>query len=99
MELAEILKDKKVEDFSREELENLATENNVAFKSTSKDATIFKNLVKSLNTSEEEPKKKVKILLPVTGRFKLSESIGDKVEYPASLADELVENKYAEFVK
>ena len=41
---------------------------------------------------------KVKILLPVAGRFRLSASVGDEVLYSEALANELVENKYAEFV-
>jgi hypothetical protein len=44
-------------------------------------------------------KVKVKILLPVAGKYFLSANVGDKVSYPESLANELVEDKYAEFVK
>lgn len=42
---------------------------------------------------------KVKILLPVAGKYNLSANVGEEVVYPASLATELVEDKYAEFVK
>lgn len=44
-------------------------------------------------------KRKVKILLPVSGTYKLSASVGDVVSYPETLAEQLVEDKYAEFVK
>lgn len=43
--------------------------------------------------------KKVKILLPVAGRYLLPDNVGDVVAYPESLATQLVEDKYAEFVK
>lgn len=43
--------------------------------------------------------KKVKILNPVGCKYKLSANVGEEVNYPAALADELVENKDAEFVK
>lgn len=43
--------------------------------------------------------KKVRIVLPIAGKFLRSENVGDVAEYPAALADEMVENKYAEFVK
>lgn len=45
------------------------------------------------------PKKlKVKILLPVAGKFKLSANVGEKVSYPEALAQELIDAKYAELV-
>lgn len=45
------------------------------------------------------PKKiKVKILLPVAGKFKLSANVGEKVSYPEGLANDLIEAKYAEKV-
>lgn len=44
-------------------------------------------------------KVKVRILLPVSGAYALSASVGDVVSYPATLANQLVEDKYAEFVK
>ena len=39
--------------------------------------------------------KKVTILLPVAGKFKLSANVGEKVDYPIALAKELIEAKYA----
>ncbi|TVZ55604.1 hypothetical protein OD91_0859 [Lutibacter sp. Hel_I_33_5] len=42
---------------------------------------------------------KIKILLPVAGKYFLSANVGDVVSYPKALAEELVEDKYAEFVK
>lgn len=48
----------------------------------------------------EHPKtKKVKILLPVAGRYLRSENVGDVVELPIALAEEMIEDKYAEAVK
>ena len=44
-------------------------------------------------------KKKVKILICPVARFKLTSNVGDIVSYSSNLADELVEAKYAEFVK
>lgn len=41
----------------------------------------------------------VKVLLPLAGKFMLSDNVGDVVAYPEALATELVESKYAEFVK
>ena len=95
--LSEILEGKKAADFSREDLEKLATENEIKFSKTTKDATIFKNLKKSLEVSEELVE--VKILLPVAGRYLLSANVGDVVSYPETLATELVEDKFAKFVK
>lgn len=43
--------------------------------------------------------KKVKILNPVAGKYRLSANVGDTVSYPAALAEEMVENKDAKFVK
>ena len=44
-------------------------------------------------------KKKVKILLPVSGKYLLSDNVDDVVSYPLALADELIESKYAKEVK
>jgi hypothetical protein len=44
-------------------------------------------------------KVKVKILVPVAGKFLLSSTVGDVVLYPAGLAAELIESKYAEAFK
>lgn len=44
-------------------------------------------------------KKKVKLLLSPAIKYKLSANVGEVVSYPAALAEELVEDKYAEFVK
>jgi|TARA_R110002153_G_C13268777_1_gene493057 hypothetical protein len=43
-------------------------------------------------------KLKVRILEPVAGKWFLSASPGDVVEYSKAFAEELVESKYAEFV-
>lgn len=43
--------------------------------------------------------KKVKILLPVSGKYQLSANVGDEVSYAETLAEQLVEDKFAEFVK
>lgn len=95
--LLEIIEGKEVKDFSREELEVLALEYKVKFDEKSKDATIFNRLVKSLEV--EEDTKEVKILLPVARVYKLSANVNDVVSYPKTLAEQLVEDKYAEFVK
>lgn len=50
-------------------------------------------------TTGKPKTKKVKILLPVAGRFLRSENVGDVVSLPEALATEMVEDKYAEFVK
>lgn len=42
---------------------------------------------------------KVRILLPVAGKFLLAYNVGQEVELPENQAKELVEVKYAEFVK
>lgn len=44
-------------------------------------------------------KVKVRILIPLAGKYLLSPSKGDIVSYPEAFANELVEDKYAEFVK
>ena len=54
--------------------------------------------------SSKEPKEKgslvkVEILLPVSGKYSLSASVGDKPSYSKALADELIESKYAKLVK
>lgn len=57
-----------------------------------------KAFLKTVNMAKAKTKK-VKILNPVAGKYKLSANVGEEVNYPAALADELVENKDAEFVK
>lgn len=42
---------------------------------------------------------KIKILLPVSGKFLLPYNVGQVVELPKNQAEEMVEVKYAEFVK
>ena len=42
--------------------------------------------------------KKVKFLLSPTGIYQLAYFVGDIAALPADLADELVENKYAELI-
>ncbi len=44
-------------------------------------------------------KKKVKFLKSPTGAYKLGYNAGDKASLTSEQADELVENKFAEFVK
>tara|TARA_R110002074_G_scaffold331407_1_gene501805 strand:- start:1542 stop:1838 length:297 start_codon:yes stop_codon:yes gene_type:complete len=95
MALLEILKDKKVSDFTKEELIGLANEFGVPYKKTNKDVTIFSNLVNFVETSKEV---EIKILLPVSGLYLLSYSVGDVVMHDANQAAEMVENKDAEFV-
>lgn len=56
-------------------------------------------MAKKKQVQEVSEVAKVKILLPVAGKFRLSSNVGDVVEYPTALAEELVESKYAEFVK
>lgn len=47
-----------------------------------------------------KPKKvKIKILKPVAGKYLLSHNVGDTVSIDAKQAEEIVENKDAEFVK
>lgn len=43
--------------------------------------------------------KKIRILLPVAGAFRLPYNVNEEVDVPCALADALVEDKYAEFVK
>lgn len=47
---------------------------------------------------KKSSKVKVKILLPVAGKFSLSANVGDEIEYPDAVAIELIEAKYAEKV-
>ena len=42
---------------------------------------------------------KVKLLVCPAGKYLRSENVGEIVEYPSALAEDMVENKYAEFVK
>lgn len=42
---------------------------------------------------------KIEILLPVSGKFKLPYSVGDKVEIDEKQAEILIEAKYAQKVK
>lgn len=61
----------------------------------------FKNKSNSMakQAKKVDKNKKVKILLPIAGRYLLSANVGDVVSYPETLATELVEDKFAEFVK
>ena len=43
--------------------------------------------------------KKIRFLLPPAGRFLLPYNVGQEVDLPANQADEIVDMKYAEFVK
>lgn len=43
--------------------------------------------------------KKVKFLLSPTGAYNLGYNVGETGELPANLADQVVEDKFAEFVK
>lgn len=47
----------------------------------------------------KEKKVKVKFLLSPTGKFNLAYVVGETASFPAPQAQELVEAKYAEFVK
>jgi len=95
MALLEILKNKQSEDFSRTELEELANEYGVLFVESNRDATIFSNLVKSLEGPE---KVKVKFLVSPTGLYGLGYSVGDVASLPKQQADTIVENKHGVFV-
>jgi hypothetical protein len=96
MNLSQILEGKKVEDFTREALEDLANDNAISFKDNAKDTTIFNKLVKSLSA---EQTLKIKILEPVARKYLLSHNVGEEVEIEAKQAQVMVENKDAEFVK
>ncbi|WP_418639651.1 hypothetical protein [Winogradskyella sp.] len=97
--LENLLKDKKVEDFTREQLVQMANDHDISFKETNKDETIFKKLVASFSgEAKEVDLVKVKFLLSPTGMFKLAYNIGEEVELPEPLATELIESKYAEKV-
>lgn len=96
MNLSEILEGKKVTDFSREELIELANVNEISFKENSKETTIFNKLVKLSKQVEEV---EVRILEPVAGKYLLSHNVGEVVSMDANQAAVLVENKDAEFVK
>lgn len=96
MSLLEVLEGKKVEDFTREELVSLANENEISFKETSKDSTIFNKLVKFVSAPKTI---KIKVLSPLAGKYLLSHNIGEVVSMEEKQATELVENKDAEFVK
>lgn len=54
---------------------------------------------KKKTPAKKPSSKKVEILLPVAGRFKRAENVGDVVSLPIALADEMIENKYAKAVK
>jgi hypothetical protein len=95
--LSEILEDKKAADFSREDLEKLANENEIKFSGTTKDATIFKKLVALTEVAVEYVE--VKFLLSPTGKYHLAYNVGEIGSLAKPLATELVEDKFAEFVK
>jgi hypothetical protein len=42
---------------------------------------------------------KIKILQPVAGKYLLSANVGDEITLDVDQANELIENKFAEFVK
>lgn len=96
MNLSEILEGKTVEDFTKEELVDLANSNEISFKESSKESTIFNKLVKSLSASKQV---KIKILEPVAGKYLLSYNVGEIVSIEEKQAEVMVENKDAEFVK
>lgn len=52
-------------------------------------------------TNKRSTKKtlKVKLLVCPAAKYLRAENVGDIVEYPAALATDMVESKYAEFVK
>ena len=58
-------------------------------------------MAKKVDNAPDENREliKVRILLPVAGKFLLSYNVGQEVDLPANQAKELVELKYAEFVK
>lgn len=97
--LENLLKDKTVEDFTREQLEQMANDHGISFEKTSKDGTVFKKLVASFSEEKQEVELlKVKFLLSPSGKFLLPYSVGEEVDLPEPLATELIEAKYAEKV-
>lgn len=97
MSLKSKIENKSVKDFSRKELENLAKEHQIQFKESNKDATIFNKLVKKSKQTTELVE--VRFLLSPTGRYNLAYNVGDIGLLAKNLANEVVEDKYAEFVK
>jgi hypothetical protein len=95
--LSEILEGKKTADFSRENLEELAIENEIKFSETTKDPTIFKKLVALTEVAVEYVE--VKFLLSPTGKYSLAYNVGEIGSLAKPLATELVEDLFAEFVK
>lgn len=49
--------------------------------------------------AEKQETKKIKFLLSPAGQFLLPYNVGQVVELPANQADEIVDCKYAEYVK
>jgi len=97
MALSEILKNKTAEDFTRTELEDLANEYGVSFTETNREATIFSNLLKSLESFRPE-QVKIKFIVSPTGLYGLAYNAGDEVCLPKPKANTIVENKHAVFV-
>ena len=77
----------------KEAAEVLMTETREAWEKQNEDHNV---LVEKRDSGKT---KKVKILLPVAGLFFLPYDVGQTVELPENQAHELVDAKYAEFVK
>lgn len=104
MNLLDIFKKKKPADFTRVELEKIATENNVPFTKDTSDAELTEVLEFAIAKLKEEKtssgkKLKVRILLPVAGKYGLTCDVDKEYELEEKQALEIIEDKYAELVK
>ncbi len=99
------LKKKLVEELAsldREALNERAKKLELTVKDTWKDDTLRKKIVEKVFPSDSKGVSDlvlVKITGPVAGKFKLPYNIDQEVGLPENLAKELVETKYAEYVK
>lgn len=101
MGILDFLKTKKISDFSREELEKVAADNNIDFTAETSDEDL-QLLISKKAKQEKAPlkgTKKIKFLKSPTGRFKLGYSIGDVAKFEANKAQELIDASYAVEVK
>lgn len=86
---------------NREELNEKSLSLDLKISANAKDDTVRNKIVESIFNEEalDGSMLKVKILLPVAGRFLLSYKVGEEVEIEEKQAQELIEAKYAEAVK
>ena len=80
---------------SNEALEVQTSTNEDVTEKTAKDEVVI--VVKTENAKKEKVVK-IKILLPVAGKFLLPYNVGQIVKLSENQANEIVEAKYAEFV-